>query len=161
MEQMKSRGILAWVFGLVLVALFFCAGCGKSDSGADPQLAAHGSIEVTAKLVEVPAGAIFRKDLYDYATVLKYELVQVHRGTAPPRLFYVAHYDPFKPRNQAADKFVKDIGGNLSEFVPGQLQRMALQVPVDDYYMGGLVNKYFGQETGPIYWAVWTNQARQ
>jgi len=36
---------------------------------------------------------------------------------------------------------------------------MALEVPIDDYYMGGIINRYFGEETGPIYWAVWTNQA--
>jgi hypothetical protein len=34
---------------------------------------------------------------------------------------------------------------------------MALEVPIDDHFMGGIVNKYFGQETGAIYWAVRTN----
>jgi len=36
---------------------------------------------------------------------------------------------------------------------------MALEAPIDDYFMGGIVNKYFGQSTEPIYWAVWTNLA--
>ena len=34
---------------------------------------------------------------------------------------------------------------------------MALEGSIDDHYMGGIVNKYFGQDTEPIYWAVWTN----
>jgi hypothetical protein len=35
---------------------------------------------------------------------------------------------------------------------------MALEAPIDDYYMGGIINKYFGKFNGPIYWAVWTNE---
>jgi hypothetical protein len=34
---------------------------------------------------------------------------------------------------------------------------MALEVPIDDYYMGGIINKYFGESEDPIYWALWTN----
>jgi hypothetical protein len=36
---------------------------------------------------------------------------------------------------------------------------MAMEASIDDHYMGGIVNKYFGQKTDPIYWAVWANQA--
>ena len=90
--------------------------CGKpSVQVDDPRLSKLGNVEVTAKLVEIPEGAIFKRDLYNYATILKYEVLQVHR--------------------------------------------MALEAPIDDYFMGGIVNKYFGQETGPLYWAVWTNPA--
>ena len=51
-----------------------------------------------------------------------------------------------------------DIGGNLKRFRVGDTQRLALELPIDDYYMGGIINKYFGQIDDPIYWAVWTNQ---
>ena len=37
------------------------------------------------------------------------------------------------------------------------MQRLALEVPIDDYCMVGIVNKYFDQKPSPIYWAVWTN----
>jgi hypothetical protein len=70
---------------------------------------------------------------------------------------YVGHYNPWKPRREAADERVKDIGGNLRQFRDGQTHRLALEVPIDDFFMGGIVNKYFGQETGPLYWAIWTN----
>ena len=46
----------------------------------------------------------------------------------------------------------------LRQFRAGQVHRMALELPIDDHYMGGIVNKCFGQETGPLYWAVWTDQ---
>ena len=44
---------------------------------------------------------------------------------------------------------MEGIGGNLKTFRAGQVHRLALEVPIDDHFMGGIVNKYFGQETGP------------
>jgi hypothetical protein len=34
---------------------------------------------------------------------------------------------------------------------------MALEEPLDEHYMGGIINKYFGNDPGPKYWAVRTN----
>ena len=140
--------------------------CSKPSAGPaakvdDPRLSATGTVEVTAKLVEIPEGAIFKRDLYNYATILKYEIIQVHRGQTPATTIFVGHYNPWKPRAEAADNRVQDIGGDLKKFEPGQVHRMALEVPIDDYYMGGIVNKYFGQQTGELYWAVWTNRASE
>lgn len=139
--------------------------CGKPSGSpvavTDPELTKRGSIEVTAELVEIPEGAIFKRDLYDYATVLKYQVRQVHRGQVGGQTIYVAQYNPFKPRNEAADNRVKAVGGNVKSFQAGQVHRMALEVPVEDHFMGGLVNKYFGTTTDPIYWAVWTNLAAE
>jgi len=138
------------------------AACARSASQpaaakTDTELATRGSVEVTAELVEVPEGAIFKRELYDYATVLKYKVLSVHRGKVDGQTIYVGHYNPYKPRSQAADQRVPTIGGDLKSFRAGQVHRMALDVPIDDHFMGGIVNKYFGQETGPIYWAVRTN----
>ena len=149
--------------GLLLATLIFSS-CGpKSESTAsnDPHLSTNGTIEVTAKLLEIPEGAIFKRDLYDYATILKYQVLKVHRGQVNAQTIYVGHYNPFKPRSEAADHRVEGIGGNLKTFRAGQVHRMALEVPIDDHYMGGIINKYFGRQTGPIYWAVWTNLARE
>ena len=134
--------------------------CRKSPAVADdPQLAARGTVEVTARLVEIPDGAIIKRDHYDYATVLKYEVVKVHRGEVKGSVIFVAHYDPWKPRSDAADRRAKNIGGDLRQFQAGDLHRMALSAPVDDYYMGGIINKYFGGTTDPVYWAEWTDAA--
>ena len=68
--------------GAALLAAALCSS-GASNSaaplvtGEDSQVTTRGVIEVTARLVEVPEGAIFKRDLYNYATVLKYE--------APPK----------------------------------------------------------------------------
>jgi hypothetical protein len=117
-------------------------------------------VEVTARLVEIPDGAIFQRELYDYATILKYQVVSVYRGAVEKgATIYVGHYDPWRPRAEVADKRVKTIGGTLRQFRAGQLHRMALETPMDDHFMGGIVDKYFGKHSGPSYWAVWTNAA--
>ncbi|MEO8351178.1 MAG: hypothetical protein ABI680_05565 [Chthoniobacteraceae bacterium] len=132
----------------------------KTNAGVDPRVQTLGTVEVTARLVEVPEGAIFHRDLYDYATVLKYEVVAVHRGdVAKGATIYVGHYDPWKSRSEAADKRAQNIGGDLRQFRAGDLHRMALEVPMDDHFMGGIVDKYFGKHGAPVYWAVWTNAA--
>jgi hypothetical protein len=150
---------------MVLAALFLSS-CGEKSPGPaaeadDPRLTTNGTVEVTAKLAEIPEGAIFKRDLYDYATVLKYQVLKVHRGEVKGDTIYVGHYNPWKPRREAADKRVNNVGGNLRQFEAGQVQRMALEVPIEDHFMGGIVNKYFGRDTGPIYWAVWTNPVRE
>lgn len=143
-----------------------CLSCSKKDgvataAGEDLNVTTMGSIEVTARLAEIPDGAIFKRDLYDYATVLKYEVLQVHRGKVDSDTIYVGHYNPFKPRGDAADRRAKNIGGNLRSFRAGHVHRMALEVPIDDYFMGGIINKYFGRFNGPVYWAVWTNRVAE
>jgi hypothetical protein len=160
--------VAAWltstICSVLLLVPLLGTSCGPKPAVApaavESQAAGRGAIEVTAQLVEIPDGAIFKRDLYDYATELKYKVIQVHRGTVHGEVIYVAHYNPFKPRNEAADSRVKEIGGNLKTFRAGQVHRLALEVPVEDHFMGGLVNKYFGTTSDPIYWAVWTDAAR-
>jgi hypothetical protein len=160
---MNKRHVLSTLLIASLLTCLICLSCSKKDSvaaatGEDPNVTTMGSIEVTARLTEIPDGAIFKRELYDYATILKYEVLQVRRGEVDSDTIYVGHYNPFKPRSEAADRRVKNIGGNLKSFSAGQVHRMALEVPIDNYFMGGIINKYFGRFSGPIYWAVWTNR---
>jgi hypothetical protein len=143
-----------------------CSSCTKKSelttaTGEDPNVTTMGNIEVIARLMEIPDGAIFKRELYNYATVLKYKVLKVHRGQVDTEMIYIGHYNPFKPRSEAVDRQVKGIGGNLESFRTGQVHRLALEVPIDDYFMGGIINKYFGEYEGPIYWAVWTNKVRK
>ena len=77
-----------------------------ASSAPDPELAKRGRIEVTAKLVEIPEGAIFKRELYDYATVLKYQVLESIAARSTGETIYVGHYNPFKPRSEAADQRV-------------------------------------------------------
>jgi hypothetical protein len=130
---------------------------GAASSSADSELARRGSIEVTARLVEIPEGAIFERELYNYATVLKYEVLEVHRGSVKGQTIYVGHYNPFKPRSDVADRRVQDVGGNLKSFRAGDVHRMALEESMLDHFTGGILNKYSEEDVDPIYWAVWTD----
>ena len=150
--------------GLLFLAALALTSCGKpsgasATAGEDAEVKSLGAVEVTARLIEIPEGAIFERELYDYATILKYEVLHVHRGPVEKgATIFVGHYDPWKPRSEAADKRAKNSGGTLREFRAGQLHRMALETPMDDHFMGGIVDKYFGKRSGPAYWAVWTNK---
>ena len=163
MTTWRRDAPLALTLLTITATLISCGppSAGPAAKGDDPRLSAMGTVEVTAKLVEIPEGAIFKRDLYNYATILKYEVIKVHRGQIPATTIFVGHYTPWKPRAEAADNRVKDLGGDLKKFEAGQVHRMALEVPIDDYFMGGIVNKYFGQQTGELYWAVWTNRASE
>src|SRR5262249_54246410 len=123
----------------------------------DPELSKRGSIEVTARLVEIPEKSIFKRELYNYANIFKYEVLEVHRGKVEGKTIYVGHYNPFKPRSEAADRYVPEVGGNLKEVRAGQVHRMALEGSMLDHFSGGILNKYSEEDTDPIYWAVWTN----
>jgi hypothetical protein len=161
------RSPLKTAVSLVLTVTLVCAvvSCGKppppsSKAGEAPQVTKLGTIEVTARLLEIPDGAIFQRDLYDYATILKYEVAEVQRGAITKgATIYVGHYNPWKARAEAADARVKNIGGNLRQFRAGQIHHMALESSLEDHFMGGVVDKYFGKHSGPTYWAVWTDRA--
>ena len=147
----------------ISLALLLGASCAKK-AGTSPSAASKvttlGSVEVTAQLVEIP-GQIRNDPLYDYAHVMKYKVLQVRRGKVDKDIIYVGQYNPAKPRDSVADARVPEIGGNLKQFRVGDVHHLALEVPIDDYFMGGIINKYFGVVNDPIYWAVWTDKAAQ
>jgi hypothetical protein len=151
------------VYGIALTMLLLgVVGCrGKSNSGEDAEVKSIGTVEVTARLLEVPEGAIFYRELYNYATILKYEVVSVHRGALQKgEVIYVGHRNPWMSRTtKINDKRMGGMGGNLKQFQAKRLHRMALETPMDDHYMGGIVDKYFGKHEGPSYFSIWTNQA--
>jgi len=148
-----SRSRSFWL-GLALALLAFS--CAKrGDSGVDREVTTLGAIEVTAKLVEIP-GPFPPNDLYNYGYVLKYKVLAVHRGKLDGDEILVAHYNPLKPRSTAQDEFSGKVGGHLDRFRAGDVHRMALEAPLDNFWMGGVVDKYF-QQKGVRYWAVWTN----
>ncbi|MDP6379948.1 MAG: hypothetical protein QF662_01275 [Phycisphaerae bacterium] len=130
------------------------------DDGADANVTTMGSVEVTAQLVEI-RGKPKADPLYNYAWVMKYRLLEVHRGKVSGEFILVAHYNPYKPRPTVQDFVLADmdenVGGRVKKIRLNDIHRIALKVPASNYWMGGIVNKFYGEEMGPIYWAVWTN----
>jgi hypothetical protein len=70
-------------------------------------------------------------DLYNYAYVLKYRVLAVHRGQLKPgEEILVAHYNPLKPRPSAADENSGKLGGNLQKFIIGREIRLHPKVMI-------------------------------
>ena len=49
-----------------------------------------------------------------------------------------------KPRSDVQDEFSGKVGGALEKFRAGDIHRMALEMPLEQYWIGGIVDKYFG-----------------
>ena len=151
-----GRRATLWAAATVLSGAV-CASCGEAPgTGEDAEVTSRGSVEVTAQLVEIRGDFVDKLD-YDYAFVMKYKVLKVHRGEVDGDVIYVGHYNPQKPRDSVADARVPEVGGTLKTFRAGDVHRMALEPDIDEQYMGGIINRYFEEYDGPIYWAVWTN----
>lgn len=143
---------------VVALALLIAAltGCSKRPANeVDTEVTTLGAAEVTAQLVEIP-GPFPANDLYDYTYVLKYKVLKVHRGNVPGGEILVAHYNPLKPRDKVQDDISGKVGGRVTAFRAGDIHRLALESPLDQFWMGGVVDKYF-ESGGTRYWAIWTN----
>jgi hypothetical protein len=144
-------GLLAFACAAGLVS------CRQTADGPSPQLANSGDLEVTARLVSV-GGEFPANKLYDYYYVMKYQVLKVHRGTPDGETIFVGHFNPLKPRASAGDKYSGKVGGNVDHFQKGDVHRMALEAPLADLYMGGIIDKHI-TEAGKRYRAIWTDRA--
>ncbi|HLY08578.1 MAG TPA: hypothetical protein VKW04_04630 [Planctomycetota bacterium] len=150
---------------VLFLATLALASCGKAEAGpavppVPAPVAPHGTIELTAKLLEVP-GPFPANKLYDYVYVLKYKVLAVHRGKVEGSEILVGQYNPLKARAAAQDKFSGTIGGTAQHFLAGDVHRLSLEEPLDSAMpMVGLIDKYL-KEKGMRYWAIWTDEARE
>jgi len=144
--------------GLLLVALLVWAMRGP-EVAPSQELSTLGAIEVTARLTAI-LSEFPKNDLYDYVYIMKYTVMEVHRGSVAGKEILVGHYNPLKPRSHAQDEFVETVSGNLEKFRAGEVHRMALDGPLDERYMGGIIDKYHGEE-GARYWAFCTDRVSE
>jgi hypothetical protein len=157
-RAVRAAGLrrLLWILAL--------ASCGKADAGpaspAPSPVSTLGSVEVTAKLLEIPI-EFPRKKLYDYVYVMKYRVLKVHRGRIDGDEILVGHYNPTKPRSLAVDKYSGPLGGSVGEFRAGDVHRLALEAPLDEKMpMVGLIDKYVSDRK-TRYWALWADRATE
>jgi hypothetical protein len=116
---------------LVFTAAVTCPGLA---SGAD----APGTLNVTAKLVEIPS-KFPPDDLYDYAYVMRYE---VSGGPLDKQSILVAHYKPRQPRSKIKDKQKDNVGGSLKAFVVGDVHRMTLSTDLKKIWKGPVIDDF-------------------
>jgi hypothetical protein len=146
---------LGRLFAITALALGVAACTSRPANEVDNEVTTLGSAEVTAQVVEIP-GQFPPNDLYNYVYVLKYRVLKVHRGQIPQGEIFVGQYNPLKPRDRVQDDVSGKVGGHVNAFRAGDVHRMALALPLDQFWMGGIIDKYFNQ-SGSRYWAIWTN----
>ncbi|MFB3902459.1 MAG: hypothetical protein ACE15E_03340 [Acidobacteriota bacterium] len=68
------------ITALVLVATGLLGACSSGgETGEDANVTKKGTVEVTAQLLEI-RGELPSNDLYDYSFVMKYKVLEAHRG---------------------------------------------------------------------------------
>ena len=96
------------------------------------------TIEVTAKLVEIPS-KMPPDDLYDYAYVMRY---QVQGGPMDKQFLLVAHYKPLVPRSKIKDKMKGHVSGKVRSFKTGDVHTLKLSPDLKSIWKGPLVDEY-------------------
>src|SRR4051794_41615479 len=118
-------------------ALLFVALAASSAAAADPAPAAA-PLTVTAKLVEIP-GKLPPDDLYDYAYVMRYEVIG---GPMDKQSILVAHYKPRQPRSAIKDKMKSVVSGKVRSFHQGDVQKLTLTDNLKSVWKGALVDEF-------------------
>ncbi|HVR61398.1 MAG TPA: hypothetical protein VMU50_05830 [Polyangia bacterium] len=108
---------------------------------ADPMI-------VTAKLVEIPT-KFPPDDLYDYAFVMKYEVVG---GPMDKQTILVAHYKPKQPRSKIKEKHTS---GKLRSFNQGDTHKLKLTADLKKVWKGDLIDEYAATDRKSVrYWCL-------
>ena len=108
-------------------------------------------IAVTAKLVEIPS-SLPPDDLYDYAYVMRYEVVG---GPMDKQSILVAHYKPRLPRAKIKDAMKAHVGGKLRSFTQGDVHKLKLTSDLKAIWKGPLVDEFAATDRKSIrYWCL-------
>jgi hypothetical protein len=137
---------------LSILAVFFGASAPApvhADDGAS-------TISVTAKLVEIPS-KLPPDDLYDYAYVMRYEVVG---GPLDKTSIFVAHYKPLQPRSKIKDSMKDNVGGKLRSFTVGDLHKLKLTTDLKKVWKGPLLDEFAATDRKSVrYWCLQVDPA--
>ena len=110
-----------------------------------------GVIAVTARLVEIPSKPP-PDDLYDYAYVMRYEVVG---GPLDKQALLVAHYKPLQPRSKIKGKMKEFVGGKLRSFTQGDVHKLKLSPDLKKIWKGALIDYFSATDHKSIrYWCL-------
>jgi hypothetical protein len=150
----RRRLLLLSLAGLCTVL----AGSARADApGAAPAAPAPAAlVTVTAKLVEIP-GKFPDDDLYDYAYVMRYQVVG---GPMDKQTILVAQYKPRQPRSAIKDKMKTVVSGKVRSFHQGDVHKLQLNPNLKSVWKGALVDEYSSVDhKSPRYFALLTEPA--
>ena len=135
--------------GLVAVLGLMLSAPVRAEGAAEP-------ITVTAKLAEIPS-KFPPDDLYDYAYVMRYEVVG---GPMDKQSILVAHYKPRQPRSKIKDKMKEHVGGKLRSFTPGDVHKLKLAPDLKAIWKGPLLDEYSVTDRKSVrYWCLQADPA--
>jgi hypothetical protein len=108
-------------------------------------------LTVTARLVEIPA-KFPPDDLYDYAFVMRYEVVG---GPMDKQSILVAHYRPRQPRGKIKAPMNAHVKGKLRSFVQGDVHKLKLDPGLKAIFTGALIDEFAATDRKSVrYWAL-------
>jgi len=123
---------------------------------AAPPAPTTAPLTVTAKLVEIP-GKFPSDDLYDYAYVMRYEVIG---GPMDKQSILVAHYKPREPRGKIKDQMKDKVAGKLRSFKQGDVHKLELSADLKKIWKGALVDEFAATDRKSVrYWALVTDPA--
>ena len=138
------RFFLAFVSIAAALAVAAAASPARAQGGS----AAADPIVVTAKLVEIPT-KFPPDDLYDYAFVMKYEVMG---GPMDKQTILVAHYKPRQPRGKIKEKHTS---GKLRSFNQGDTHKLKLTADLKKVWKGDLIDEYSATDRKSVrYWCL-------
>lgn len=139
-RSLLALGICAAALALVVTTAARPAHA-QGAAPADPMV-------VTAKLVEIPT-KFPPDDLYDYAFVMKYEVVG---GPMDKQTILVAHYKPRQPRSKIKEKHTS---GKLRSFNQGDMHKLKLTADLKKVWKGALIDEYAATDRKSVrYWCL-------
>jgi hypothetical protein len=117
----------------------------------------EGKLVLVAELTDI-AGQFPANELYNYAYVMKYKVIQVVQGTYGDPEILVGHYNPRIAREEIKDEQDAKVGGDVTSFQKGDTHYLVLN-PLDAEWTGGVEDEYFNDKR-PRWWALWAAKAR-
>jgi hypothetical protein len=134
------------LYGLIAIsALLLASGIARTHADATD------TVVVTAKLVEIPSKPP-PDDLYDYAYVMKYEVIG---GPLDKTSILVAHYKPLQPRSKIKDKMKASVSGKLRSFVQGDVHKLKLSPDLKKIWKGPLIDEFSATDRKSVrYWCL-------
>jgi hypothetical protein len=148
MHSVSSPGRRRLIPTVATLSVCLTVGAAAGPARADGAAAGADPIVVTAKLIEIPA-KFPPDDLYDYAFVMKYEVVG---GPMDKQTILVAHYKPRQPRSKIKEKHTS---GKLRSFNQGDLHKLKLTADLKKVWKGALTDEYAATDRKSVrYWAL-------
>jgi hypothetical protein len=163
---MKKPALLSALLIPLVLQITACKEKAPGSSGASAAEASasvpakppvEGELVMTAKLLEIP-GSFPANELYNYAYVMKYQVLHVSQGTYADAEILVAHYNPRMTREEIKDEQDAKVGGNVKSFQVGDTHYLVLS-QLDGVFTGAVEDDYF-KEKRPRYWALWADKAQ-